>query len=187
MSPLGKAAFLTPTTLFIHSSLAHGGPWSGWVGHPSTKQQSRYPQHLVQTAPLIQSSHMDTSAMLWNCFLSRCCCGMQGELEGLCLPQWLWLWDLVRPLAVKPSSHESLRCYRSWQSAMSCCHRLPASAALQTWRWLLQRLWERGWAGQHVVSDQSCYCHSKPAVLAGSSPGCDMGFLRALLTGWQRL
>lgn len=81
----------------------------------------------------------------------------------------------------------SLRCYRSSQPATSCCHRLPASAALQTWRWLLQRLWERWWAGQHVVSDQNCYCHPKPVVLAGPSPGCDMGFLRALLTGWQLL
>jgi len=45
-----------------------------------------------------------------------------------------------------------------------CLHRLPASAALQTWWWLLQCLWEVWRPGQHMVSGQSWCCHPKPSI-----------------------
>lgn len=61
------------------------GTWGAmrWLSmSPSAKQQGRNPQHLLQTAPVMQSSCMATSAVLYNCFLSQWCCGIQGELVG---------------------------------------------------------------------------------------------------------
>jgi len=194
-SPLGKALLLTPTTVLFPARCPGGFP--GAQGHevgsvsPFCKPAGQIPVVLARSSP--GNVTWVSAGTLHHCFLSRWWRGMYGELWG---GRFASVTLTVGPGEVSgceaffPQRRYSLRCYRHshWELCPGThLHRLPASAALQTWWWLLQCLWESWQPGQHMVSDQSWYCHPNPFVLAGSAPVCDMGFLCGLPTGWQPL